>query len=661
MKNKTFYVTTPIYYPSAKAHIGHALTTTMADTLTRHKKLAGYDTWFLTGTDEHGQKIEKIANEKGISPQEHVDKIVPMFQDLWKSLNIEYSDFIRTTEPRHKIAVQKIFMKIFEKGDIYKGVYRDYYCTPCETFWKEKDLLEGNACPDCSGKTEIVEEECYFLRMSKYEKLLIDYINGHAEFIQPESRKNEMLNFIGQGLEDLCVSRSSFTWGIPVPVETGHIIYVWLDALTNYISALGYGTEKDELYQKFWGESTVHLVGKDIIRFHTIIWPIILMAADLPLPKTIFGHGWVLLNSGKMSKSKGNVVDPKALIEIYGSDAIRYFLLREMTYGQDVNFSQDALTLRSNTDLSNDYGNLLSRTTAMINKYFDGIIPFPKDLDEGMELQAMCSKLPENVNKYMDKFDFATALAEIWKVINKGNKYIEDSAPWALAKDVTQMDRLATVLYNLAESIRICTLLIGSFMPDTPNKVWKQLGVEEQARSWSWEDLAWGKLPSGVKINRGEPLFPRIELAESAERIEKKAEKQAKKEQKHAEKIDKSLSTENLAADNATGTNLISIDEVTKLELRVAEIITVEKIEKADKLLKLQIKIGTEERTLVAGIALQYLPKELIGKKIVVVYNLKPAKLRGIMSYGMLLAASIDDQMSLITVDRDIPSGAKVK
>ncbi|KYH33817.1 methionine--tRNA ligase [Neomoorella mulderi] len=651
MGDKVFYVTTPIYYPSDKLHIGHALTTTMADTLARYKRLRGYDVYFLTGSDEHGQKIQRKAREADLPPQKYVDRIVATFQELWRRLNISYNDFIRTTEPRHTRVVQHLLQKIYDQGDIYKSTYEGWYCTPCETFWTERQLKDGN-CPDCGRPVELVKEESYFFRMSKYADRLLQYIKEHPDFILPVSRRNEMISFIEGGLEDLCISRTTFDWGIPVPMDPRHVIYVWFDALTNYISALGYGTEDDHLFRKYW-PAAVHLVGKDIVRFHTIIWPIILMAAGIDPPRQVFGHGWLLVDGGKMSKSKGNVVDPMVLIDRYGADAIRYFLLREMPYGADGYYSEEALITRLNTDLANDFGNLLSRTTAMIEKFNGGVIAAPsapEPLDE--ELKAIARAVPDEVDAALNNFEFARALTAIWRLVNRANKYIEETAPWALAKDPLKKPRLQTVLYNLAEAMRQATIMVGPFMPGVPARVWEQLGLADVPAALTWESLAtWGGIPAGTRVKRGPALFPRIELNEQegegpvAVQETPAAASPAVKEETVAK----------------PGEEEITIEEFARIKLRVAEVLAAEKVANADKLLKLEVKVGDERRTIVAGIARYYRPEELVGKKVVIVANLKPAKLRGIVSQGMVLAAVAGDTLSLITPERAIQDGAQVR
>jgi len=641
--DKVFYVTTPIYYPSDKLHIGHALTTTMADTLARYKRLRGYDVYFLTGSDEHGQKIQRRAQEAGMETIKYVDRIVDTFKELWRRLNISYNDFIRTTEVRHIHAVQVLLQKIYDQGDIYKSTYEGWYCTPCEAFFTERQLVEGN-CPDCGRPVELLKEESYFFRMSKYAGRLLQYIKDNPDFIQPVSRRNEMISFIEGGLEDLCISRTTFDWGIPLPMDSRHVVYVWFDALTNYISALGYGTEDDSLLRRYW-PGAVHMVGKDIVRFHAIIWPIILMAAGIELPRQVYGHGWLLVEGGKMSKSKGNVVDPMVLIDRYGADAIRYFLLREMPYGSDGYYNEEALVNRINTDLANDFGNLLSRTTAMIEKFSQGVLVAPANpepLDE--ELKEIARAVPGEVDAALNHFEFTRALAAIWRLVNRANKYIEETAPWALARDPATKPRLQTVLYNLAEAVRQATIMVEPFMPGVPARVWEQLGLTGVPEALTWESLSvWGGIPAGVKIRRGAPLFPRIYIKdwEDETPVETKAtpEETATKPQE-AE---------------------ITIEEFARVKLKVARVLAAEKVANADKLLKLEVKVGEERRTIVAGIARYYRPEELVGKKAVIVANLKPAKLRGIISQGMLLAAVDDDSLSLITPEKDINDGTQVR
>lgn len=641
MEKKSFYITTPIYYPSDSLHIGHAYTTTIADTMARYKRLAGYDVLFLTGSDEHGQKIQRKADEQKITPIQYVDKIVASFQYLWEKLNISHDDFIRTTEERHHAVVQEIFQKIYDQGDIYKAAYQGHYCTPCETFWVERQLVDGK-CPDCGRETEIVEEESYFFRMSKYQERLLTYIDENPDFIQPSSRRNEMINFIKGGLEDLCVSRTTFDWGIPVPFDTKHVVYVWFDALTNYITAAGYLNDREK-FEKFW-PADVHLVGKEIVRFHSIIWPVILMALDIEIPKKVYGHGWLIMEGDKMSKSKGNVIDPLLLIEEFGPDAIRYFLLREITLGMDGNFSREALVNRINADLANDFGNLLHRTLSMIGRFNGGIIEAAGDV---AEVDQELTKLVENTvlqyERFMDDMDINAAIKVIWTLISRTNKYIDETGPWALAKDAEKRGRLNTVLYNLAETLRIVSILIYPLMPVTAPEIWKQLGIKQDFSSVTFDDAKnWGKLPAGTKVGKAEPIFPRIE-----DKIVETALEPVKKESK-------------AVVAPASDLAEITIEDFAKMDLRVVKVLAAEKVAKADKLLQVTVDLGTEQRTIVSGIAKHYAPEELVGKDVVMIINLKPAKIRGIESRGMILAASSEDKLTLVTATDMLP-GSRVK
>lgn len=672
---KTFYVTTPIYYPSDKLHIGHALTTTMADTLARFKRMQGYEVRFVTGSDEHGQKIQRKAAAAKVSPKEYVDEIVASFQQLWQRLCISYDDFIRTTEERHIACVQELFRRIYARGDIYKSEYVGWYCTPCETFWLERQLVDG-ACPDCGRPVELLREEGYFFRLSNYASDLLAHIESHPDFIQPASRRNEMINFIKGGLEDLCISRTSFDWGIPVPIDPKHVIYVWFDALTNYISALGWASEDESLFYKFWPEA-VHLVGKDIVRFHTVIWPIMLMAAGLPLPKKVFGHGWLLVDGGKMSKSRGNVVDPFILIERYGSDSIRYFLLRELPYGGDGYYSEEALRQRYNTDLANDLGNLVHRSLTMIERYRDGLVPAataPGVLER--DLQGVAARAVTQVEEELERFDTAAALAGAWQLVDRANKYIEETAPWNLARE-GQRERLDTVLYHLAESLRVLRVILAPFMPGLVVRLGNQLGLPNPEAFPAWEEArTWGLLPPGIRVQRGEPLFPRL-MGEEIPTVEETpiatstvvagagtgqgAGSASPDGSGTSTEATRESSRSEVRQTHEAEAAEISIDEFARLDLRVARVVAAERIAGADRLLKLTVEIGGEERTVVAGIAQHYQPQELVGKQVVVVANLKPARLRGVVSQGMVLAAVAGDRLALVTPEKEIPTGAKVR
>ncbi len=637
--SEKFYITTAIAYTSRKPHIGNTYEIVLTDAIARFKRLIGNDVFFLTGTDEHGQKIQQLAEADGIEPQKYVDNVAGEVRRIWDLMNTSYDKFIRTTDDYHVESVQKIFKKLYDQGDIYKGEYEGWYCVPCESFFTDTQVAQGNVCPDCGRPVQRTKEEAYFFKMSKYQDRLLKYIEDNPDFIQPESRKKEMVNnFLKPGLQDLCVSRTSFTWGVPVEFDPGHVIYVWIDALSNYITALGYSPDKKgELYNKYW-PANAHIIGKDILRFHTIYWPIMLMALGEPLPKQIFGHPWLLNGADKMSKSKGNVMYADDLVDLFGVDAIRYYVLHEMPFAADGTITYETIISRYNSELANTLGNLVNRTVAMTNKYFDGVVLGAQEAgDFDDDLKNTCNVSRQKYFDLMNKFRIADAMDEIWAIVHRSNKYIDETMPWVLAKDESKKARLATVLYNLLESIRHIAVMLSPMMPQTSELIFAAINSDE--KSWASTE-SFGALKAGDKVGEAKPMFARID------------------EEKMLSEIYASLDSDEKAV--APIKEEITIDDFAKLDLRVAKVLKAEKVEKADKLLKLTVSLGGEERTVVSGIAKFYTPEEIVGKNVVMIANLKPVKLRGIMSNGMILAAADEDGLKVVVTDDEMPSGTQV-